>query len=232
LRGEWLKLLGKKQQWDMFDAEYPRLLNEDTELTCYALQSRLRSQEQDALHEARGLWFSGKERPESCLSPFEAALSAGIINEQDVWLRLRLALEAGSISLAKQLAGRLTGSHAVSPAALESAASDADRYLERAKLDKASEGQRAVALFALQRLAKQSPELAAARWAKIGAHFPEAEQHYFYGWLAYEAAVWMGARCSEFKAAANTRSTCSNPHGVYVRYCGRWIGPRCWQAST
>src|SRR3989338_4274115 len=52
LRAESLKLLGKKQQWDLFDAEYPRLLNEDTELTCYALQSRLRSQEQDALHEA------------------------------------------------------------------------------------------------------------------------------------------------------------------------------------
>ena len=205
LRGEWLKLLGKQQQWDMFDAEYPRLLNEDTELTCYALQSRLRSQEQDALHEARGLWFSGKERPESCLPPFEAALSAGIINEQDVWLRLRLALEAGSVSLAKQLAGRLTGSHAVSPAALEGAASDADRYLERAKMDTASEGQRAVALFALQRLAKQSPELAAARWAKIGAHFPEAEQHYFYGWLAYEAARNLDGRALQwFKAAANT----------------------------
>ena len=43
LRGEWLKLLGKKQQWDLFDAEYPRLLNEDTELSCYALQSRLRN---------------------------------------------------------------------------------------------------------------------------------------------------------------------------------------------
>src|SRR4030067_927476 len=46
LRGEWLKQLGKKQQWEWFDAEYPRLLNEDTELTSYALQSRLRSQEQ------------------------------------------------------------------------------------------------------------------------------------------------------------------------------------------
>jgi len=205
LRGEWLKLLGKKQQWDLFDAEYPRLLNEDTELTCYALQSRLRSQEQTALHEARGLWFSGKGQPESCGPPFEAALSVGIISEQDVWLRLRLALEAGSVSFAKQLAERLTGSHAVSPAALESAAADADRYLERAKLDKASEGQRAVALFALHRLAKQSPELAAARWAKIGAYFPEAEQHYFYGWLAYEAARNLDGRALQwFKAAANT----------------------------
>ena len=60
LRAEWLKLLGKKQQWDMFDAEYPRLLNEDVELACYALQSRLRSQGLVALRDARKLWFTDK----------------------------------------------------------------------------------------------------------------------------------------------------------------------------
>ena len=205
LRGEWLKQLGKKQQWDEFDAEYPRLLNEDTELTCYALQSRSRSQEQTALHEARRLWFSGKGQPESCGPLFEAALSAGIISEQDVWQRLRLALEAGNVSLARQLAGHLTGNHAVSAAALERAAADADRYLEKLVLDKENDGQRAVALFALLRLAKQSPDLAIARWEKIAAHFPDAEQHYFYGWLAYEAARKLDSRAPQwFKAAANT----------------------------
>ncbi|HEU0234211.1 MAG TPA: transglycosylase SLT domain-containing protein [Gallionella sp.] len=204
LRGEWLKQLGRKQQWELFDAEYPRLLNEDTELTCYALQSRLRSQEQAALHEVRGLWFSGKGQPDSCGPLFEAALSVGIIGEQDVWQRLRLTLETGNVSLAKQLAGHLAGNHAVSPAALESAAADADRYLEKLMLDKKNDGQRTVALFALQRLAKQSPDLAVARWEKIAAYFPDAEQHYFYGWLAYEAARKLDSRAPQwFKMAAN-----------------------------
>jgi soluble lytic murein transglycosylase len=202
LRGEWLKLLGKRQQWDRFDAEYPRLLNEDTELTCYALQSRRRGQGQEALIEVRRLWFSGKGQPDNCGPLFDAALSAGIIGEPDVWQRLRLALEAGNVSLAKQLAERLTGNHAVSPAALENAAADADRYLEKLALHKKHDGQRAVALFALQRLAKQSPELAAARWEKIAASFPDAEQHYFYGWLAYEAARKLDNRALQwFKAA-------------------------------
>jgi len=205
LRGEWLKQLGNRQQWDLFDAEYPRLLNEDTELTCYALQSRLRKQEQTALREARGLWFSGKGRPESCGPPFDAAVSAGIISEQDVFQRLRLTLEAGNVSLASQLAERLTGNYAVSSAALKKAATDADRYLEKWPQGKANEGQRAVALFALLRLAKQSPELAATRWAKIAAYFPDAEQHYFYGWLAYEAARKLDGRALQwFRAAANT----------------------------
>ncbi len=203
MRGEWLKVLGNKKQWEQFDSEYPRLLNEDAELNCYALQSRLRSQQEAALREARNLWFTGKGQPESCGQLFEAAVSAGIIGEQDVWQRLHLALEAGNVSLAKQLAERLTGKLAIAPAALDAAASDADRYLEHVQLAKAGDGTRAVALFALQRLAKQSPDLAAARWEKIATHFSGMEQHYFYGWLGYEAARKLDGRALQwFKAAA------------------------------
>ncbi len=204
LRGEWLKVLGKKQLWELFDAEYPRLLNEDAELTCYALQSRRRNHEEEALNEARRLWFSGKGQPDSCGPLFEAALSAGILNETDVWQRLRLALESGNVSLAKQLATRLSG-NAVSPVALEVAATDADRYLERLALGrKNSDGQRLVALFALQRLAKQSPDLAIARWERIATYFPDTERHYFFGWLAYEAARKLDGRALQwFKAAAD-----------------------------
>lgn len=205
LRGEWLRLLGKKQQWDLFDEEYPRLLDEDTELACYALQSRLRDQEQAALGESRTLWFNGKSQPDSCGPPFEAALSAGVISERDVWQRLRLTLEAGNVSLAKQLAEKLRGSYAVPPAALGSVAADADRYLENLALKNAGKGQRMVALFALHRLAKQSPELSVARWKKIAPYFTGAEQRYFYGWLAYEAARKLDDRALQwFKVAANT----------------------------
>ena len=205
LRADWLKLLGNRQQWALFDAEYPRLIKEDAELTCYALQSRRRNEDPAALHEARKLWFSGKTQPESCAALFEDALSAGLISDQDVKQRLRLALEAGNVSLAQQLFGHLEGDNALLSAALKSAAADPDRYLERLTQDKLGEGRSIVALFALQRLAKQSPELAAAHWAKISAYFPEAEQHYFYGWLAYEAARNLDGRALQwYKAAAST----------------------------
>ena len=135
LRGEWLRILGSRQQWDLFDAEYHKLLDEDTELTCYHLQSRMRDNDKAALDEARALWFSGKGQPESCAAPFETAISAGIITQQDISKRLRLALESGNVSLAKQLFARLEGDQGVSPKSLESAASDALRYLDRLNLD-------------------------------------------------------------------------------------------------
>jgi soluble lytic murein transglycosylase-like protein len=329
LRGEWLKLLGNNQQWDLFDAEYPRLLNEDTDLTCYALQSRRRSQELAALRDARKLWFTGKGQPDSCGTLFDAARSAGIISEQDVDQRLRLALETNNVSFAIQLAEQQAGKYAGLSALLKSAAADPDRYLRKLTPDNsnsiissdltatparisaaseaqgsgieqpspsamipenalpaprettpsppagwlgnflsrlgfgktgkpastgvntelkpppeihssggpgaecaapcvdagddyavspivavppigmnsklASKGQRTVALFALERLAKQSPDLAAARWAKIAGYFSVSEQHYFYGRLAYQAARNLDGRALRwYKAAADT----------------------------
>jgi soluble lytic murein transglycosylase-like protein len=353
LRSEWLKLLGKKQLWNLFDAEYPRLLNEDTELTCYALQSRRRNQELAVLRETRKLWFTGKGQPDSCGTLFEAALSAGIISEQDVRRRLRLALEANNVTLAIKLAEQPNVSYSSMSAMLKSAATDPDHYLKKltpsnsnstngldmaatqapvsvaieapvsgieqttssdrnletpppsqsatttpstersgwgnflsmfgfgkagnsspATTDDASppssasssgasedlpklsnppsattnvtltpppviptsdspgsgceascvdmsddetappmgwnskltsKSQRTVALFALQRLARQSSDLAAARWAKIAGYFPVNEQHYFYGWLAYEAARNLDPRALQwYKTAANT----------------------------
>jgi soluble lytic murein transglycosylase-like protein len=319
LRGEWLKLLGRKQRWDLFDAEYPRLLNEDTELACYALQSRLRAQNPNVLKDIRNLWFSGKGLPENCGILFEAALSSGIINERDVRQRLRLALEANNASLATKLAERLEDKYAGFSVMIKSATADPDRYLKRliafisdhaddqdatpptthtdaeaeaylspadqpsilenpvsspiaiapsaptesstgwfglenilsqlglgmksdrklpaengqtpaasgleAACDGAcvdmsndyadppmgwhskltSKGQRMVALFALERLAKQSTDLAAARWAKLAGYFPVNEQHYFYGRLGYQAARNLDTRALQwYKAAADT----------------------------
>ncbi|MCX7194150.1 MAG: transglycosylase SLT domain-containing protein [Proteobacteria bacterium] len=203
MRAEWLRTLAKKQQWDLFDSEYPRLITIDAELNCDALQSRMRSQEQSALHEAHDLWFSAKDMPDSCTVLFEAAITAGVISQQDIWQRLHQALEAGNMSLAKSLAGRLAGSRAVSAASLDRAMDNPGRYLEKPPLD--NHGQHVVALFALQRLARLSPDLAAERWATLEKHFSESEQHYFLGWLAYEAARKHDVRALQwFKLAAKT----------------------------
>ena len=135
LRGEWLRVLGSTGRWDLFDEEYPKLLEEDAELICYHLQSRMRKNDRNALEEVRPLWFTGKGQPESCSGPFEAALSAGIITQQDVSERMRLALESGNVSLAKQLFARLDGDQGVSAKSFDSAAADSLRYLDRLKLD-------------------------------------------------------------------------------------------------
>ena len=71
LRGEWLKTLGKTQQWELFAEAYPALINRDTELTCYSLEQRLATSDISAHNEARPLWFSARDLPESCTTVFE-----------------------------------------------------------------------------------------------------------------------------------------------------------------
>jgi soluble lytic murein transglycosylase len=205
LRSDWLKLQARKQQWDEFNAEYPRLIESDDEMICYALQARRQNNEDLVLHEARSLWFSGKGQPESCVTMFDAALDAGVISEEDVWQRLHLALEANNIALARQLSARLPAGRRLPGAALEQASSRPEHYLKKLKLNKATEGQRLVALFALMRLAKQLPQLAYRQWAGLGDAFEKDEQQYFYGWLAYEAARNLDERALLwFKAAGDS----------------------------
>jgi len=203
LRGDWLRSLAKKQQWELFDSEYSHLTGADVELNCDALQSRMRTQKKAVLEEVHNLWFSAVDMPDSCTILFETAINADIISQQDIGARMRLALESGNLTLAKSLAGRLTGNREMSVKSLELAMENPGKYLKNPQL--ASHGQRAIALFALQRLAKLSPDLAAERWAILEASFPEKEQQYFLGWLAYEAARKQDVRALKwFKQTGST----------------------------
>lgn len=202
LRSEWLKWQAKQQRWDEFAAEYPRLLQADDEMKCYALQARLPNSENLVLQEARTFWFNGAGQPESCVTLFNMALASGVISEQDVWQRVRLALEVNNTVLANQLSAHLPKERKIQSKQLESAAANPERYLAKLKLEKATETERMIALFALQRLAKQLPQLAYARWQTLEGHFDNDERQYFYGWLGYEAARNLDERAlTWFKAA-------------------------------
>ena len=202
LRMEWLRALARQQRWDEFTVEYARLQDTSDDLKCYALQSRLRSNEDLVLHEARNMWFSGLGQPESCVALFNIALDAGVISQQDVWIRIRLALELNNLELVKQLSTRLPKERKIQSKILDSASANPDRFLSRLKISKPAESERVVILFALQRLAKQLPQLAYSRWKMIEDHFDYDDQHYFYGWLGYEAARNLDERAlTWFKAA-------------------------------
>jgi soluble lytic murein transglycosylase len=79
LRGEWLKTLGKTQQWELFAEAYPALINRDTELTCYSFEQRLAASDLSAHNEARRLWFSARDLPESCKPVFDMLVSAQVL---------------------------------------------------------------------------------------------------------------------------------------------------------
>ena len=93
---------GKAKRWDAL------LTVSDTPpgpvaLQCYYYQARLADGDDSALQDAARLWAHGSSRPSSCDPLFEAAQQAGVIDDEAIWQRQRLAFEAGNYSLMRYL---------------------------------------------------------------------------------------------------------------------------------
>lgn len=190
LRADWLRLLGRNRDWTTFEQEYRGIGVPDTELTCYALQARLAlQQDQTALKDGRQWWFQGNAQPDSCGPLFDAMLHQGLLDEDDVWARIRLALEAGNVSFVPQLVGYLPTGKRPDPRQFESAARNPQKILERKALSSKTRADREVIMFALGKLAKTLPAVAATQFEKLRPRFSAAEQRYVWGQLAVSAAM-------------------------------------------
>jgi soluble lytic murein transglycosylase len=109
LRGEWLKKLGKQQDWQVFFEQYPNYKREDTAVQCYALfgKSIAEGAGADVATQTRKLWMTTTDLPASCNPLFDAMQKAGALTSDDLWDRFRLALQNGKLPLAKSIAGRI-----------------------------------------------------------------------------------------------------------------------------
>ncbi|MBX9903427.1 MAG: lytic transglycosylase domain-containing protein [Burkholderiales bacterium] len=188
LRRDWLKLLGKNGQWELFNAELPALVNDDPEMTCYGLQARVLT-DTLALREARPLWFVARDLPGSCDPLFQALVEARQLSVEDIWIRIRLALEAGQVSLANRVAAYLPKGQAPDPRALSAISSNPASQLAETRLDFKSRANRETTMFAVYRLARTSPQQAAAHWVKLAQRFTEEERSYVWGMLGYFGAM-------------------------------------------
>ncbi|MEY4598628.1 MAG: hypothetical protein RLZZ445_1425 [Pseudomonadota bacterium] len=188
VRRDWLKVLGRNAQWETFNAELPALAGEDMEVTCYALQARSRV-DTLALREARPLWFVARNLPDSCNTLFDALLEAQQLSEEDVWTRVRLALEAGQVGLANRVAGWLPKGQAPDARTLTAISGNPAAYLNDLRSDLKTRASRETAIFAVHRLARTSPSQAVAQWSKLSSRFTDEERGYVWGMLGYFGAM-------------------------------------------
>lgn len=205
LRRDWLKLLGKNGDWERFSAELPALVNDDLETTCYALQARATT-DALALREARPLWFVARDLPGSCDPLFQALVDAGQLSTEDIWIRVRLALEAGQVSLANRVASYLPKGQAPDARQLSSIHGNPAGYLNGNRLETKSRGDREAGMFAVYRLARTSPQQAAAQWLRIASRFSAEERGYVWGMLGYFGAMRHDPAALEWFAQASGMS--------------------------
>jgi soluble lytic murein transglycosylase len=204
MRGDWLKMLGKNQQWALFDAEYPLLVNKDNELLCYYYQRRLNTNDRTVLPEARALWFTPASLPDSCTPVFQALISSSQIKVEDIWTRIRLALEENQTGVATHANRYLPSLEALNSTELNNAAKNPQRYLETLNRKIKTRSDREIVLFALLRVLRNDTNPAYVQWLKVKDQLTASDRSYFLGRLGYRAAMRHDSRALDwFREAQN-----------------------------
>lgn len=103
LRYSWLRVLAEKKQWRQFLGYYDPDLNSTT-LRCWQLEALHQTgHSQQALNITEALWLVGTSQPRACDASFKRWQQAGRINDQLLWQRSELAIDAKNTSLARFL---------------------------------------------------------------------------------------------------------------------------------
>jgi soluble lytic murein transglycosylase len=189
LRAEWLKLLGRKGQWDEFREERPRLANEDTDILCYGLLHRWRSGDLSAAADLKRVWTSPQELPLGCSALAEQLLQSGRYASHEIWQRFRVLAGAGRIPAAKKLLERLPERETPRSKSIDYALNSPMKHLLQLSGALATRPAKELALLALSRIAKHEPQLAAEQFtAGLREQFAAEEQGYVWGQIATAAA--------------------------------------------
>ncbi|WP_269531168.1 lytic transglycosylase domain-containing protein [Chitinimonas sp. BJYL2] len=199
LRGDWLKRLGKRGDWALFEREWPKLLQWDTgtELHCYRLQLALKRNDRGMVtREGKPLWFSPKGRADACAPVFDALFTQGQLDNDDVWARIRLALQANNPDFALQLAPRLSNPAGLDAKLLRLLASKPAKAYP--KLNASSRGGREIVLFAIDRAARAKSDEGLALLNKWSARLPDADRQQAWRRLAFHASRRHDARALDW----------------------------------
>jgi soluble lytic murein transglycosylase len=102
LRNDWLLELGRKKDWPNFDDQLPQfVLNDDTQVKCYALQSKALKGLKVA-DEARALLTAPNGYGEACAGLIATLFQAGQFSAEDVWAQVRLSGEFNATGQARR----------------------------------------------------------------------------------------------------------------------------------
>lgn len=205
MRADWLRQLARQESWQAYLDEHQKLETDEPELACHAIQARINLGESDALSTARSQWPTSQVQPESCVRLFRAMFEQQMLDTEDVWTRVRVALEGGNRSVAKSAVQHLPPAQRPDPGLFDTIARRPQKYLERSPLPVKTRAQQELTVYALYKAAENWPQLASQRLASIEDALAEEVRDYAWGQVAM-AAAWNhhGEALTWFKRARDT----------------------------
>ena len=191
MRKEWLRLLAKRERWDLFRQDYraPAADDPDPDVACYSLLGRWREGDDTAYTEFQAQWNAAKELPASCVPLAESLMLSGRLTTRQVWERIRLLEERGMLKSSKKLLAWLPRDQTLDAARFSHILNAPMKYLEKPSVDVGTPLGRELAIVAISRLARNDPQAAAALWQDdLLARFPDEDHGYVWAMLATHGA--------------------------------------------
>lgn len=108
MRNDWLLVLGKRKDWARFDLEYPKfVLDDDTQVKCYALQSKLAQGENPSKVgiDARAILLDPRYFGQACQELVPDLVSAGGMTQSEAKAIGRAASEMGFDTMSRRIGG-------------------------------------------------------------------------------------------------------------------------------
>jgi soluble lytic murein transglycosylase len=176
LRNDWLLDLGRKRDWATFDEQLPLfVLNDDTQVKCYALQSRA-LKGQRVTEEARNLLTAPSAYGEPCAGLIATLYQSRQFDADDLYAQLRLSGEFNATGQARRIVALLDGPEKKAVQAVDLPA------IALAKGVGAGRTEHEIYLVAIGRMAKTSVKLATLALNKAAPQLSAQEQQI--GWAA------------------------------------------------
>lgn len=192
LRNDWLLILGRGRLWRAFDEQYPLyVLNDDTQVKCYAMQSRLAKGENIA-KPARELLVQPKYYGDACTELIMRLSQEKQFTETDVWNQIRLASEYGFGGLARKLANQTDATEKQVALAIDKPGP----VLERGII--APRASHELFIIALGRVARDDHEKAARALNKVLPLLSKDEQANAWAQIALPASLQLSSEAANY----------------------------------
>ncbi|WP_133661261.1 lytic transglycosylase domain-containing protein [Paraburkholderia sp. BL10I2N1] len=207
MRNDYLVVLGARHDWRNFDEQYARfVLNDDTQVKCYALESRA-ARGENVADAARALLVDPKVYGDGCVDLITSLAINQQFSTDDVWQQIRLAYEQNETNTGSRLVDAL-GNRPPDPVLFNQAASTPPLLLAAGV--SADPQSHQLALLAITRMARNDPAMAAATFGSVAPSLTAAERGIGWGTIAYQAAAkQMPAAVDWYRLSAN--APLSNP---------------------
>jgi soluble lytic murein transglycosylase len=197
LRNDWLLDLGRKRDWITFDEQLPLfVLNDDTQVKCYALQSRA-IKGQKVADEARALLNAPGVYGEPCAGLIATLFQTGQFDANDMYEQLRLSGESNATGQARRIVALLGGVEKKAVQAVDVPA------LALAKGPGAGRTEHEIYVVAIGRMAKTSVNLAALALNKAASQLSAQEQQEGWAAIALQSSYSLAPETTDYWRRAN-----------------------------